>query len=72
LVAVVNTFLDTSPLSKSDKKKEGGFNAFTKGFQCRKKLGTLILIKPRGFADAIPITPVVMFVILTIISFYAS
>jgi len=33
---------------------------------------TIILIKPRGFADDIPIPPVVMFIILTIIAFYAS
>ena len=35
-------------------------------------MSTIILIKPRGFADDIPIPPVVMFVILTIIAFYAS
>ena len=35
-------------------------------------MSTIILIKPRGFAYAIPIPPVVMFVILTIIAFYAS
>ncbi len=35
-------------------------------------MSTIILIKPRGFADDIPIPPVVMFIILTIIAFYAS
>ena len=35
-------------------------------------MSTIILIKPRGFADDIPIPPVVMFIILIIIAFYAS
>ena len=35
-------------------------------------MSTIILIKPRGFADDIPIPPLVMFVILTSIAFYAS
>ena len=35
-------------------------------------MSTIILIKPRGFADDIPIPPVVMFIILTIIAFYSS
>ena len=35
-------------------------------------MSTIILIKPRGFSDEIPIPPVVMFIILTIIAFYAS
>ena len=35
-------------------------------------MSTIILIKPRGFADDIPIPPVVMFIILTIIAFYLS
>ena len=35
-------------------------------------MSTIILIKPRGFSDEIPIPPVVMFIILTIIAFYSS
>ena len=35
-------------------------------------MSTIFLIKPRGFADEIPIPPVVMFIILTIIAFYSS
>jgi len=35
-------------------------------------MSTIILIKPRGFAGDIPIPPVVMFIILIIIAFYAS
>ena len=35
-------------------------------------MSTIILIKPRGFADDIPIPPLVMFIILTNIAFYAS
>ena len=35
-------------------------------------MSTIILIKPRGFADEILIPPVVMFIILTIIAFYSS
>ena len=35
-------------------------------------MSTIILIKPRGFSDDIPIPPVVMFIILIIIAFYAS
>ena len=35
-------------------------------------MSTIILIKPLGFSDEIPIPPVVMFIILTIIAFYSS